>query len=60
MQRESEDTDSPADTDAIGDTDLGLPESWEPATFRFVKPPQYQDTGDGKHYEVKLSLEIMP
>ena len=59
MQRESEDADASTDTDAIADTDLGLPKSWAPATFRFVKPPQYQDTGDGKHYEVKLSLEIM-
>ncbi len=60
MQRESEDTDAPTDTDAISDTDIGLPKCWEPATFRFMKPPQYQDTGDGKHYEVTLSLEIMP
>ena len=28
MQRESEDTDAPTDTDTIGDTDLGLPRSW--------------------------------
>jgi hypothetical protein len=59
-QREVQDTDAPLDTDLATDTDTRMPLSWLPATVRFVKPPQYHDTGDGTHYEVSLSLEILP
>lgn len=58
-QREWQDVDFDADTDTNTDSDT-RPVSWAPATFRFVKPPAYSDTGDGRHYEVTLSLEILP
>ncbi len=64
MQRRQRDTASPAipdsDTSQVGDTSLlalifvGL------NTFRFAKPPEYADAGDGRHYEVTLYLEILP
>ncbi len=59
MQRRTQDTSSPTDTSAGTDTS-NLPETFPPMTLRFVKQPQYSDTGDGKNYEVTISLEIMP
>ena len=59
MQRRLSDSDSSADSNAPLDSDAPVP-SFPPMTFRFVKPPAYADSGDGKNYEVTLSLEILP
>ena len=59
MQRRMSDSDARSDSDASSDSDA-LPATFPPMTFRFTKPPDYSDAGDGKTYEVTVYLEILP